>query len=555
MSSQVEQIKQRLSVADVVGSYIKLQKAGANFKAPCPFHSEKAPSFYVSPPREIWHCFGCNAGGDMFEFVKKIEGVEFPEALRILADRAGVTLTQQDPEIRNEKTRLLDILKGAVWFYQKQLTENKDVLDYLWKRGLKNEILKDFNIGFAPEEEKGWRNLFNYLKSKGFSGNEIEKTGLVINKAGGEFYDRFRGRVMFPLKDTSGRVVGFSGRIIEDKGDVGKYINTPQTVLYDKSKNLYGFDRAKMEIRKKDACILVEGQMDVLMSHQAGTTNTVAVSGTALTTQHLEIIKRLTTNLIMAFDSDDAGLVAAKRSIDLALENNFETLAVSIPTGKDPAEIIKEDSKIWLDSIKNSAHIIEFYLNILEEKYKDDTRKFKLEVEKDILPYVLLIQSSIDKNHWVKEIANRLGVKEDIISDQLKNTRATISNSEKNKEPKQQNEETKNRQTILQERLAGIALWKKDNSLVCESALKILENKDDVYKNKLALEAELRCQGAENLDKEIEFLDKELRKETLKGKLEILADDVRKLELVGEKEELQKKMTEFQKLSKQLAKI
>ncbi|MFC1625329.1 DNA primase [Patescibacteria group bacterium] len=555
MSSHVEQIKQRLSVVDVVGSYIKLQKAGANFKAPCPFHSEKAPSFYVSPPREIWHCFGCNRGGDLFEFVKQIEGVEFPEALRILADRAGVNIVfrKQDTQFQSEKTRLLDLLKDATYFYQKQIIENKEVLDYLRKRGLKNETLKKFNIGYAPEEEKGWRCLVSYLKSKGYTGSEIEKTGLAIKKDV-DYYDRFRGRIMFPLKDVSGRIVGFSGRIFgSEKEGVGKYINTPQTILYDKSKILYGFDLGKIEIRKQDACVLVEGQMDVLMSHQAGVENTVAVSGTALTEQHLGIIKRLTNNLVMSFDSDDAGLEAAKRSIDLALQNGLEVQSVPIFEGKDPADVILENPEQWSKIVSSATHVIDFYLNNFEEKYKNDSRRFKMETEKKVLPYVLMLQSEIDKSHWISEIAKRIRVKEGSVLEELKKlslnkTRETVG---------ERVELPKNRCQLLKERLAGVALWKKDKKLISEFVKSemagILRKKDKDYLNKLSFESELYYTGIKDLDAEIRLLSQELKKEIVKEKLEKLAEEVCLLEVAGKKKELEKKLGDFQKLSKELS--
>ena len=501
MSSNVEQIKQRLTIVDVVGSYIKLQKAGANYKACCPFHSEKSPSFYVSPAREMWHCFGCNLGGDIFEFVKQIEGVEFPEALKTLADRAGVTLVFQNPEVRSEKTTLLDLMNDAVFFYQKQLTEKEEVLNYLRKRGLKNETLKNFNIGFAPGEESGWRHLFTFLKNKGYSIDQMEKAGLVIKKDTESYYDRFRGRIMFPLKDVSGRIVGFSGRVFgEEKEGVGKYINTPQTVLYDKSKILYGFDRAKMEIRKKDACILVEGQMDVIMAHQVegargaregGVSNTVAVSGTALTSSHLEIIKRLTNNLIMAFDSDEAGLAAAKRSIDIALRSGFEVRAVALPQGKDPADVILVNPEEWKKAINESLHIIEFYLNILEEKCGANSREFKLSVEKSVLPYVLLIQSGVDRSHWVSYIAKKLNVKEETILEEMK--KIHIDSKQKSSgvgEIKIEKKETKTRQNLIKEKLAGIMLWKKDKRIVPSFARdkikSFLENMKSSEKGKLA---------------------------------------------------------------------
>lgn len=560
MSSPVEQIKQRLTVVDVVGSYIKLQKAGGNFKAPCPFHSEKAPSFYVSPAREIWHCFGCSRGGDIFEFVKEIEGVEFPEALKILADRAGITVTYENPKFRDEKTRLVDLLKEATVFYQKQLIANKKPLDYLRKRGLKNDTLKMFNVGFAPEEEKGWRNLFDYLKDKGYSASEIEKAGLIIKKAPDDYYDRFRSRIMFPLKDSPGKIVGFSGRIFgikAEQDDIGKYINTPQTVLYDKSKVLYGFDIAKFEIRKNDACILVEGQMDVLMAHQAGNTNTVAVSGTALTPQHLEMIKRLTDNLIMAFDSDEAGFSAARRSIDLALEKGFEVKAISIPEEKDPAEMILKSPDAWTKSVKNATHIIEFYLKHLNKKF-DEPRKFKMEVSKQVLPYISSIQSEIDKSHWIGEIARRIGVGEEVVLAEVSKIRKDKLFKRQTPSDLESNKPAKERRVLLEERLAGVVLWKKNKKLIPDFAksriLSILENadKDKNIQSKLLFEVELCYGDCENYDMEMKHLLSELKKETLKEKLGKLTQEIQKMETDGRQDDINSKLVEFQKISKEL---
>ena len=561
MSSPVEQIKQRLNIVDVVGSYIKLQKAGGNYKAVCPFHSEKGPSFYVSPPREIWHCFGCNRGGDMFEFVKQIEGVEFVDALRILADRAGVMLTRVDPRMANEKSGLLDLLKDAEIFYQKQLAQNKEVLVYLRKRGLVNDILKNFNVGFAPVEEEGWRNLFNFLKNKGYSPSDMEKTGLVIKKGENEYYDRFRGRIMFPLKDASGRVIGFSGRVFgPEREGVGKYINTPQTILYDKSKVLYGFDRAKMDIRKENSCILVEGQMDVLMAHHAGTINTVAVSGTALTSQHLEKIKRLSDKLIMAFDGDEAGLQAAKRSIDLALQEGLEVLAVSLPGGKDPADIVLENKDAWLKAVGEARHFIDFYLGVLADRYKDDIRRFKLEAEKKVLPYILSVQSEIEKTHWITEVAKKIGVNERVVFEEFKkleNKKQKTLNSSPDAEVSI--ESAKKRKVLLGERIAGIHFWKKKEhplpDLVKRDFRDILGKDKREYCERLAFEAEIFYGNLEDIELEYESLIKEFKKEDVKERLENLADEVGLLEARGEDELLKEKLSEFGKLSRELSEI
>jgi DNA primase len=321
MSTPVEQIKARLSIVDVVGSYIKLDKAGSSFKALCPFHNEKSPSFNVSPSRDAYYCFGCNRGGDIFSFVEEIEGIEFVDALKLLADRAGVTLTHDIKENKSEREHLASLMEEATLFYERQLLQNTAVKAYLVDRGLTEETVRSFRIGFAPLE---WRAVYDHLRSKHFSDAEIEKAGLVKPTEGKEPYDRFRGRVMFPIFDANGRVVAFSGRVFgeqknKDGSDVAKYINSPETPLYDKSSIMFGYDRAKRAIRTQNFTILVEGQMDLIMSHQAGTENTVAVSGTALTEKHLTLLKRLSDNLVFAFDADEAGLRATARAFRLAL--------------------------------------------------------------------------------------------------------------------------------------------------------------------------------------------------------------------------------------------
>jgi DNA primase len=468
MNSPVDQIKSRLDILSVVQSYVKLQRAGSNFKAACPFHSEKNPSFFVSPAREIWHCFSCNRGGDIFSFVMEIEGMEFPEALKLLAQRAGVELKREDPRLRSEKAKLLDILKEAVDFYEKELLKNKAVLDYLKDRGLKSETIKNFKIGFAPgpfsaQSAGGWRNIYSFLRRRGYFDAEIEKAGLIVmsGKQHGNYYDRFRNRIMFPITDLSGRVVGFSGRIFgPEKEGVGKYINSPQTVLYDKSRILYGFDKAKFDIRKKDYCILVEGQMDVLMSHQAGVENIVAVSGTALTLDHIKIISRLTSNISIAFDRDEAGFAAAKRSVELLLNNGFEVKAIPISFGNDPADIIKKNPALWIDCLKNSEHIIDFYLNFLKEKFSDE-KVFRKEIEKNILPYLVSFQSEIERSYWVGKIAKALNVQEEPVWLELKKLPQSsakksviLTNSQSNIELKTKAKES--RAQILESRIIGL---------------------------------------------------------------------------------------------------
>ena len=580
MSSNVEQIKSRLNVVDVVQSYIKLQKAGANYKAPCPFHSEKSPSFFVSPERESWHCFGCNRGGDIFSFVQEIEGMEFPEALRMLADRAGVELKAENPEHRSEKNQLLKLIETAKKFYQINLKKNQKVIDYLKDRGLTGESARDFEIGYiSGPPQDGWDTLCNYLKLKGFSEMEIEKAGLAMKSK--SYYDRFRNRIMFPLNTSVGQTVGFSGRIFEttesseqktsgtQQAEPAKYINTPQTSLYDKSRILYGFDRAKTEIRKKDNCILVEGQMDVIMSHQAGFINTVAVSGTALTEEHLKMIKRLTNNLIFAFDKDEAGFRASKRSIDMALVEGFEIKAAVIPSGKDPADTIQQNPKEWANAITGARNFIEFYLDTIKEKFSDP-RELNKEVVKNILPYISLIADDVDKNYWVKKISQITGFNEDPIREQLKKMDASglKRNTQQNRPQDKavhENVVSDMRINLLRKRLRGFLIWQKDSKdeelkkEVQEIAKKFdfdlstesgLESESNV--NHLVFEAELFYNNSTDLKKEFKTLAFEYEKESLKERLELLTADIRRSENKKDSAETKKLLEEFYNITKEL---
>ena len=596
MNSPVEQIKSRLDVLSVVQSYIKLDRAGANFRASCPFHNEKNPSFFVSPAREIWHCFSCNKGGDIFSFVMEIEGVEFPEALKILAQRAGVELGRTDPRLKNEKIRLLDLIEEAADFYEKELLKHEDVLDYLEGRGLEDKTIKMFKVGFASgPPSAGWRNTYDFLRRKGYSDSEIEKAGLVIkstqpqaasHKPQTNYYDRFRNRIMFPVSDGSGRIVGFSGRVFgPEKEGMGKYINSPQTVLYDKSRVLYGFDKAKFDIRKKNYCVLVEGQMDILMSHQAGVTNAVAVSGTALTSSHINILKRLTSNASLAFDKDEAGFAAAKRGIELLLKNGFEVKIIPISSGKDPADVIKNDSKEWIECLKNSEHVIDFYLNFLREKFSDG-RSFRKEVETHIIPYFVFFQSEIERSFWVSRIAKALNIQEEPVWQEIKKAsrdmavRGGVLAGSKPAGTESKSQES--RAEILENRLIGLIFMLPDitgegkkNSDSRKEFLKIIkgnieffsdQNKnildkflgkkapEEHYYKKLALEAETIYSGSslEDILKEVNILSADLKQEKIKDRLKTLAGEIRRFEGEGDQKKLTAVAKKFNDLSKQL---
>lgn len=465
MSTPVEQIKARLGIVDVVGSYIKLERGGSTLRARCPFHNEKTPSFHVSPTREGYHCFGCNKGGDIFTFVQEIEGVDFSEALKILATRAGVELKREDPRVRSERERLFAIIEDAAQFFEKALQKNISAQEYIRSRGITEESVQKFRIGFAPAD---WRALYAFLREKKYLDGEMEKAGLVIKGTrpgpnGEAYFDRFRSRIMFPLFNTSGAVVGFSGRIFGDAPpDTAKYMNSPQTPLYDKSQILYGYDKAKNSIREKDACVLVEGQMDIVMSHQAGVTNTVAVSGTALTEHHLGLVHRLTKNLVVAFDPDSAGMNAAARGVDMALGLGMDVRAAGLPDGLDPADLVRKDPAAWVLAVEKAEHIILFFLGHLKRQ-KLDERTLRTEVAKKVLPYIARLKSPMEQAHFISEVADAVGLPEEPLRDEVRNYIKGLSQASPSRArpPAQIAKETRSRKDQIQDRLLGIIAWQE----------------------------------------------------------------------------------------------
>jgi len=427
MADNISQIKERLSVVDVISGYIKVQKAGANFKARCPFHNEKSPSFYISPERQIWHCFGCQKGGDIFGFVKEMEGVEFGESLRILAQKAGVKLESYNPELQDAKTVLFEICETATRFFEKQLHHSSSglqALAYLKDRGLKEDTIKEFRLGFAPD---GWHNLGYFLRDCGYGDKDIIDAGLSIRKEDGrDSYDRFRSRIIFPILDINDRTIGFTGRIFgkETTEEGAKYINTPQTQIYDKSRVLYGLNKGRTEARKADRCLLVEGNIDAIMSYQAGVKNVAATSGTALTPSHLQLLQRYTSNLDICFDTDQAGLVATRRGIGLALSQNFNIKIVHLlePGCKDPADYVQKfdqnpagSGTSWQDVVQSSKPVIDFYFDKLRTELDLASVDGKKAIISSLGPLIKRLTSRVEKSHWVSRLATVLKTNEEAV--------------------------------------------------------------------------------------------------------------------------------------------
>lgn len=397
-----EIIKEKLPIESVVGSYLKLEKSGKNFRAPCPFHHEKTPSFYVTPDRGIFYCYGCHKGGDIYNFVEEIEGVSFMEAKKILAEKAGVSLERDTHEAPSRAAILREIMDTATKFYEVGLRKNKEAVDYLLGRGLTKETMVAFRIGYA---EKGWSQLYDLLKKK-YQQEDIIATGLCLSGQKG-VYDRFRERIMFPIADTQGRIIAFTGRVMpgteEASRPVGKYINSPETELYHKSSVLFGYDKAKTYIHQQGFVILVEGQMDCIMAHQTGTKNVVAISGTACTDEHMNQLARFTNKIAICLDADKAGLAAAQKTAMTAYDHDMKVSAIAIPQGKDPADLIALDAKLWEEGI---AHQKDFVTFRLENMIKDKNSLSKeILAEKELFPLLRHIHSEIILDDKLKEIA------------------------------------------------------------------------------------------------------------------------------------------------------
>ncbi|MFH1551346.1 MAG: DNA primase [bacterium] len=588
MNSPVDDIKNKLDLIDVIQGYIKLQKAGRNYRAPCPFHSEKTPSFMVSPERQLWRCFGCGKGGSMFDFVMEMEGLEFGDALRILAQRAGVELKRIDPELKTERTRIYEICDLANRFFIKQLQASKageGIKKYLVDRGLKLQTIKDWQIGYAPKQ---WQSLLSFLNSNGYSDVEISKSGLSIKKEErNEYYDRFRDRIIFPINDINGIVVGFTGRENPNNPDdrMGKYINIPNTLIYDKSRILYGLDKAKMDIRKNDFCILAEGQTDVIMSHQSGFNNVVASSGTALTEEQLKIIKRYTDNLTTAFDMDIAGETATKRGADLAIEFGFNTKVISLPDNQDPASCLQKDSSVWKKAIEQAQDLIEFYLSSVSSKNDIETVQGKKEISRVILPIIKRIPNKVEQAHWLQKIAQRLRVQENVLLEEMSKVKDFATNSkESNTGNSSEKSNFKDKKHDLEEHTLGLILSSpklikycngKPEYLFGNSDLveifkiikqsKINKNKpidfkkifpsnlvDKVDKLVFMTEAKNNINDDFNSEKEIEFCFNQLKSRYFKHELSQLNLSIQEAESNKDEPSIKKLTEKFNKLSKQI---
>ncbi len=429
--SDTQQVKDKIDIVELIGEYVPLKAAGVNHKGLCPFHREKSPSFMVTRERQGWHCFGCGKGGDIFTFVQEIEGMEFVEALRFLAQRAGIELTgrvRNEVEM-NEKNRIKNINAKASYFYHSflmQMDAAKDARDYLTKRGVTTDTLEEWQVGFVPDQ---WDLLTKYLLKKGCAIEDMVASGLTIKRDGATsgsgkgFYDRFRGRIMFPIWDIQGDIVGFTGRIlVETAMTGGKYVNTPQTPVFDKSRIVFALDKARQAIKQAGFSVLAEGQMDVIACHQAGMHNVVASSGTALTEEQIKLLERYAKSIRMAFDADEAGQNAAKRGIDIALEAGLEVKIIQIPegAGKDPDECIKKDKAVWLRAVDEAVDVMRWYFDRAFRGKDLSSPRQKQEIADALLGEIVRIPYAVERDHWLQELSHKLGVDVEVLRDDIK---------------------------------------------------------------------------------------------------------------------------------------
>jgi len=596
MQSSSEEIKNKLDIVEVIGQYVKLQKAGANYRGLCPFHKEKTPSFFVSPSRQIWHCFGCSLGGDIFSFIIKIENIEFKEALKILAQKAGVDLVYENPQVRSQKQRIIDVNKEAAGFFEQNLWKEKAVIDYLLKRGLKEETIKEFHLGWASDE---WNELSNFLVKKGFKSNEILDSGLAIPK-NTDIYDRFRSRIMFPIEDSSNNIVAFTGRIfqgtaslktIRDIEKIGKYINSPQTLIFDKSKILYGLSKSKNYLRSEENTLLVEGQMDFLAAWQSGIKNMVATSGTALTPYQLKILKRYNDTLVLGFDMDEAGEKAAERGIELALSKEFNVKILRLSEGKDLADFLmdKENKVNIKDLVKKAEAIMDFYFARAQNEGDKTNIDGKKAIASYFLPKIKKLNNVLDRSFWINKLSRFINIPDQALEDEL--NRLQEGGDElivDENESLYQFPATQLRSRIdgIAERIISFLIkmpsLKKEassyESYFPESfqtifqVIKNISSGEDLSTkslkkvnlpeglinqiNQLALRADYETELLEkfqvSIEEEFEKELRELKKEYIKKRLEGMEKEIRVAEKNEDKKTLKDLITKFNELSKQL---
>ncbi|MDP2670955.1 MAG: DNA primase [bacterium] len=578
MDNQIEEVKSKIDIVALISESVSLKKAGRNYKGLCPFHGEKTPSFMVSPERQIFKCFGCGEGGDSLAFVEKNEKVGFPEALKILANRAGVTLKQVAPDPAEKlKEEIFKINSLAAELYQFLLTKHKRgqrALDYLKARGINEKSIKDFGLGYAPEVDSF---ASDYFIKKGFNPRDLVSSGMILpSQRGKGWYDRFRARITFPIRDSRGRVVGFSARALG--ASEPKYLNSPDTLVFNKSQALFGIDLARGQISKEKRAILVEGNLDVVSSHQIGVTNVVAPLGTALTEPQLATLKRFAPTIILSFDTDSAGVAAAKRGIDLAENQGLEVKVADLGDAKDPDELIKKDPQAWRDSIEKATPVYDFLIAAAVKRWSGGGAEGKRKAINEVLPYLKSLTDPILKEHYLDLVSARVGTSLETLQKLLLG---------QNKEVVRPSTEIKTLETTeagVEEYLLALILAQEEVRLDIDEALfQKLENRDlfVLIKKTFEREGKLKVKSFLNkvpealvrsfdeillqdvdegmldnpdkLKKEIELTYNRIRKARFKRKLEFLTLQIKQAEAAKDTGKAKELTKQFSELSTQLS--
>jgi len=600
--NNVEQIKSKLDIVELIQEYLPLKQAGTNFKGLCPFHNEKTPSFMVSRDKQFFKCFGCGEGGDIFTFLQKIENIEFPEALKILADKAGVILEHKtyQPETENLKTRLYYLMEQAISFYERTLTlpAGTTAARYLvHTRKMKPETIKEFRLGYAPDQ---WEALGQFLKSRGFNETEIHQSGLVVDRTtpaqygGLNYYDRFRDRITFPIFNPHGSPVGLTARAMK-KEEAAKYINTPQTIIYNKSQVLYGLDKAKNFIRKENLAVLVEGNMDVIASFQAGVKNVVCSSGTALTAEQINLIKRYTNNVALCFDADSAGQNAAERGVGLMWQLGMNVKVVLLPVGiKDPDELISKDPKNWAQLITERVNFMDYLLATLMRNKNLNEIDTKNSITNKALGWLVQLINPVEQDHYLKILSQKLQINENALQESIKKIkRGNINNaSQVNWEKKSNSHAPLNKLLIMSERLLSLLIaqndylkttidrlapemlsehsrdfykelifwYTKNNNFLKDEFYQYLKNEKPIlvsFFDTLNLLAENEWENLTpvELNKEFKLTFNFIKKENIIEHLKQLEKELRQVEEHGERDRADNLIMEFSRLSQELAEL
>jgi len=584
MNDQVAEVKGRTDIVAVVAERIELKKAGRNYKALCPFHGEKTPSFMVSPELQIFKCFGCGEAGDVFAFLEKYEGMEFREALVFLADRAGIKLQRTSFGESSEKEKLIEVNTQAVRFYNYLLLSHpigKKALEYLQvQRGLKRRTIEEFCLGFSPENSYALRKFL--VDKKKFTPDEVERAGIGIVR-GQNFYDRFGGRVIFPLFDHRGNPIGFAGRILPwDRRETGKYINSPETPLYHKSSVLYGLNLTRSFIKKKKVAIVVEGELDMISSWQEGIKNIVAIKGSALTEEQVRLLSRFAQKFILALDSDLAGDSAARRGITIAGGLGVEVRVAKITEYKDPDEAARGNIESYKKDLIKAEGIYDYFIDSVFSRINSGSGAGKANISREIIPIFGEIGDKIVQAHYANVVARKLGVPLEAVIEQI--AKVSSAGASTSAPAPADKSEGRSRKELLEERLLTLA-FQSDPKILLSREIKnlivsplnqrLLEefakftsdktfNVSDFGNN---LPAELfqgfakmvltdnqdLMENPGELERELDLVKKELKIQTVKEKLKLLASQIRETEDKGDKNKLLKAQNEFNKLAKSLS--